>query len=111
MIGWNEVSIWEVPGYSQAKVFLPERDQVKALLQQAIDDVMAPAPLTNYVQTLEAQLTDAIQATASAMSTSTPTLTPTPTQTSSDTPQITTTSGTPELTPTLTPTLSGYPYP
>lgn len=111
MIGWNEFSIWEVPGYSQAKVFLPERDQVKALLQQAIDDVMAPAPLTNYVQTLEAQLTDAIQATASAMSTSTPTLTPTPTQTSSDTPQITTTSGTPELTPTLTPTLSGYPYP
>ncbi len=107
MIGWDECSVWEVPGYSQAQVFLPDRDRVRALLQQAIDEVMVPAPLTNIVQTLEAQLTQAVQATLSAVSTSTPTPTPTP----SGTVQVTTTTGTPEITPTLTPTVPGYPYP
>jgi len=111
MIGWDQFSIWEVPGHSQAQVFLPNRERVRALLQQAIDDAMVPAPLTNYVQTLEAQLTNAIKVTISAVSTSTPTPSPTPTQTTSGTPQVTTTGGTPELTTTLTPTVPGYPYP
>jgi LCP family protein required for cell wall assembly len=107
MIGWDEFSIWEVPGYSQAQVFLPNRERVSALLQQAIDDVMVPAPLTNAVGTLEAQLTNAVQATRSAIITSTVTPSPTP----SATQQVIITDGTPEITPTLTPTIQGYPYP
>ena len=102
MIGWDQISIWEVPGYSQAMVFLPYQDRVKSLLQTAIDDIMSPSPFTNQVQTLEAQLTAAIQATATAhgVITPTPTLTPTPTQT----PDITDTVPIPIFTPTLTPT-------
>ncbi len=109
MIGWDEFSIWEVPGYSQAKVFLPERESVKALLQQAIDDVMLPAPLTNYVQTLEAQLTSAYLATLFSTETLTPTLTQTPIYTTTLTPSGTLTTGTVEPTPTPTPTPPGYP--
>lgn len=105
MIGWDEFSIWEVPSFSQAKVFLPERERVRAVLQQAIDDLMVPAPLTNYVQTLEAQLTDAYQATLTSIDTATPTITLTPVPTFTNTPTI----GTEEPTPTSTPTPEGYP--
>jgi polyisoprenyl-teichoic acid--peptidoglycan teichoic acid transferase len=111
MIGWDEFSVWEISGESQAQVFLPKRDRIKALLQQAIDDVMVPAPLTNYVNTLESQLTNAVLATPSPTNTLTPTMTPTLSQTTSGTPQVTTTEETSELTPTLTPTVPGYPYP
>jgi len=105
MIGWDQISIWEVPGYSQAKVFLPHQDRVRTLLQTAIDDIMSPSPFTNQVQTLEAQLTAAIQATATAhgILNPTPTLTPTPSQT----PDITETLPIPTFTPTITP--PGYP--
>jgi len=109
MIGWDEFSIWEVPSYSQAKVFLPERESVRAVLQQAIDDVMVPAPLTNFVQTLEAQLTNAYQATLTSIDTATPTLTPTTILTITNTPELTPTTGTEEPTPTSTPTPEGYP--
>ena len=83
MIGWDQISIWEVPGYSQAKVFLPDQEKIKALLQGAIDDIMIPSPLTDQVQTLEAQLTAAYGATATAyhLITPSPTTTPTPTGT------------------------------
>lgn len=105
MIGWDQISIWEVPGYSQAKVFLPNQDRVKSLLQTAIDDIMNPSPFTNQVQTLEAQLTAAYQAAATAhvIGTFTPTLTPTPTQTLEVTEGI----PTPSPMPTITP--PGYP--
>ena len=103
VIGWDQISIWEVPGYSQAKVFLPDQAGVKAVLQSAIDGIMIPSPLTNQVQTLEAQLTAAHQATATAFSQATPapTVTPTPAETHT----ITETWETP--TPTITP--PGYP--
>jgi LCP family protein required for cell wall assembly len=80
MIGWDQTQLWEIPGKSQAQVFLPNQSAVKALLQQAIDDVMKPMPLTNQVQTLEAQLTAAFEATIASAITNTPTpVTPTPT--------------------------------
>lgn len=105
MIGWDQISIWEVPGYSQAQVFLPHQDRVRILLQTAIDDIMSPSPFTNQLQTLEAQLTAAVQATATAhgIITPTPTLTPTPSQT----PDFTDTVPIPIFTPTITP--PGYP--
>ena len=105
MIGWDQISIWEVPGYSQAQVFLPNRDRVRDLLQTAIDDIMSPSPLTNQVQTLEAQLTAAYQATATAHGqvSPTPTITPTPSQTLEATEIL----SIPSPTPTITP--PGYP--
>lgn len=92
MIGWDQITLWEVPGYSQAQVFLPIRDSVKGVLQQAIDDVMTPKPLTDQVKTLEAQLTAAHQSTPSLVATETPTPT---------------SSLDPTATPTITP--PGYP--
>lgn len=105
MIGWDQISVWEVPGYSQAQVFLPHQDQVKNVLQTAIDDIMSPSPFTNQVQTLEAQLTAAHHATATAQSifNPTPTLTPTPSLPLEATEVL----PTPSYTPTLTP--PGYP--
>ncbi|MFU8826652.1 MAG: LCP family protein [Brevefilum sp.] len=100
IIGWDQISIWEVPGYSQALVFLPDQEGVKSVLQNAIDAILIPSPLTNQVQTLEAQLTAAHQATATAFGQPTPTLTPTPLETETMTP-------TPSPTPTITP--PGYP--
>jgi polyisoprenyl-teichoic acid--peptidoglycan teichoic acid transferase len=114
MIGWDQISIWEVPGYSQAKVFLPDQDGVRAVLQNAIDDLMSPSPLTNQVKTLEAQLTAAYQATATAYGQAIPmrTITPTPSVTPQGTedlitPGLTATVITPGPTATITP--PGYP--
>ena len=95
MLGWDAISLWEVPDQSQAQVFLPDRGQVRTIFQQAIDDVMEPQPLTNQVSTLEAQLTALYEAT----------LTPAPTAT--PTPEPTLTGATVTLTPTATP--PGYP--
>ena len=83
MIGWDAVTLWQIPDYSQAQVLLPKQDVVYATLQQAIDDIMQPAPLTNQVQTLEAQLTAQIEKTLQPAATSTPSPTPTPTPTPS----------------------------
>jgi len=107
IVGWDQFSLWQVPGYSQAQVFLPDQESIRQILQQAINDVMTPAPLTNQVNTLEAQLTDAYQATASPANTSTPTQTPTPTVTY--TPEPTTTGSTLSPSPTITLTPPGYP--
>ena len=101
MLGWDQVRLWEVPGYSQAQVFLPNQEAVRQVFQQAIDHIMSPQPLTNQVQTLEAQLTAAYYTTASPEMTITQTSTPTPTITP------TFDSQSPTSTPTITP--PGYP--
>jgi polyisoprenyl-teichoic acid--peptidoglycan teichoic acid transferase len=103
MIGWEETTLWELPGYSQAKVFLPDREGVRAVIQQAIDDVLIPEPLSNQVQTLEAQLT--MMATSLIVETATLTLTPTSTPTQTPTPGPSPTGPT----PTPSATLEGYP--
>ncbi len=83
MIGWDAVTLWQIPDHSQAQVLLPKQEVVHATLQQAIDDIMQPAPLTNQVQTLEARLTAQIEKTLQPTATSTPSPTPTPTPTPS----------------------------
>ncbi len=55
-IGRDAVSIWELPGSSQAKVFLPDRQVVLEVMQSALDSIMTPAPLSELVRTLEYQL-------------------------------------------------------
>jgi LCP family protein required for cell wall assembly len=94
MIGWDQISLWEIPGHSQAIVFLPDQAGVKSVLENALAFIMSPSPLTERVKTLEAQLTAASEATATAYGQRMPTSTPSP-------------AGTPFLTPTLT--LPGYP--
>ena len=106
MLGWDAIAIWEIPGSSQAKVFLPVEVEVSTILQQAIDFVLMPEPLTQQVETLAARLTEIVQATLYP-STSTPTLTPTQTET----PLATPTGDTPTPTTTPTQTPPGYPYP
>jgi hypothetical protein len=108
MIGWDQMALWEIPGYSQAQVFLPNQEAVQALFQQAIDHVMQPSPLTNQVQTLEAQLTAAFEQTITAAVTATPSPTTTPTLT--PTPTLTTLTPSPS-TLTITPTLTLPEYP
>lgn len=111
MIGWDQIRLWEVTDYSQAVVFLPDQEGVRSVLQQAIDGIMTPKPLTNQVQTLEAQLTAANQGTISPTETPIPTFTPmltrTPTPTLTTTSGATTTEDVSSPTPTLTP--PGYP--
>jgi len=114
MIGWDQMSVWEIPGFSQAQVFLPKEKDVKILLEEAIDQILTPSPLTDQVRTLEAQLTAAYQATASSLITDTPTPTSTPsitptglTPSPSLTPSPTDAKAVPSLTPT--PTTQGYP--
>jgi LCP family protein required for cell wall assembly len=112
MIGWDQISLWELPGYTQTQVFLPKEKDVKILLEDAIERILVPEPLTGQVRTLEAQLTAAYQATATPgvleVITPAPTSTPTiPSPASSPTPSPTGT--TPSLSPTPTPTPQGYP--
>ena len=83
MLGWDALTVWDIPDYSQAQVLLPKQDVVREILQQALNDVMQPAPLTNQVQTLEAQLTAQIEKTLQPTITGTPTPTPTVTSTPS----------------------------
>lgn len=112
MIGWDQISLWELPGYTQTQVFLPKEKDVKILLEDAIERILVPEPLTGQVRTLEAQLTAAYQATATPgvleVITPTPTSTSTiPLPTTSQTPSPTGT--TPGPSPTQTPTPQGYP--
>lgn len=103
MIGWDQITLWEVPGYSQARVFLPDQAAVREVLQAALESIMVPSPFTNQVLTLEAQLTAAHLATATFLGqfNPTPMLTPTPFGT------VTPLGTEPILTPTITP--PGYP--
>lgn len=112
MIGWDQISLWELPGYTQTQVFLPKEKDVKILLEDAIERILVPEPLTGQVRTLEAQLTAAYQATATPGVLQVITFTPTSTSTipspaSSQTPSPTGTI--PGPSPTPTPTPQGYP--
>lgn len=112
MIGWDQILLWELPGYTQTQVFLPKEKDVKILLEDAIERILVPEPLTGQVRTLEAQLTAAYQATATPGSLQVITFTPTSTSTipspaSSQTPSPTGTI--PGPSPTPTPTPQGYP--
>jgi LCP family protein required for cell wall assembly len=104
IIDWDQMSIWEIPGYSQAQVFLPDQKDVKMLLEEALGHILEPAPLTDQVQTLEAQLTAAYQASETPVFDSTSTSTPTPSTTPSQslTPSPTGVTASPSLTPSPT---------
>ncbi|HEX9013032.1 MAG TPA: LCP family protein [Anaerolineaceae bacterium] len=126
--GAEETTPWQLPN-SQVTVLLPRPEPLRALLQAAVDAVSVPAPLTDRVSTLIAQLTVSPTPTKTSLPTLTPTrtLTPTPTvtRTATSTPTITPTgtitpptstpTGTLTITPTgsqtVTPTLTPTPSP
>ncbi len=97
-IGADQVDVWQLS--PQAQVFLPRRQPVQALLQQALDAAQSPAPLSEIVQTLEYELTVSPTPTDTPIPTNTPTATVTPQPTETATP---TASATPTFTPTPTP--------
>ena len=102
-VGPDETTRWRLP-QSNGEVLLPRPEALKSLLQRAVDSVSEPAPMTDRVSTLVAELT------ISPTPTITPSITPTPTRTRTAAPTSTqtrtpTVTGTPPTaTPTLTPT-------
>jgi polyisoprenyl-teichoic acid--peptidoglycan teichoic acid transferase len=76
----NQLKNWVFPGPLASPVFLPKRIPMRALLQQAIDFVLTPAPPSNLA------LTQVPLITRSPTVTLTPTRTATPWPTSSRTP-------------------------
>lgn len=67
LIGWDYLLQWELPDDSQTKVLLPNTDLIQVELEAAIAFVMQAAPLSERVLTLEAQATQAMAATHTAI--------------------------------------------
>lgn len=105
--GLNAFQIWELPGAVQARVLLPHQDQIRRLVQEAIDFTLIPVQTSDLILTLEYELT--ISPTPTNTPTHTPTLTYTPTVTRTTTiqPTASITPGGPTLTPSNT--VEGYP--
>lgn len=93
--GELEMNTWEMSQNPSAKVFLPNRPAILAMMQDAVDFVTTPGPFSDVLLTLEYELT--------VSPTPTETYTPTPTPTSTSTPTVT---HTPTRTQTLTPTVT-----
>jgi polyisoprenyl-teichoic acid--peptidoglycan teichoic acid transferase len=121
-LGQRELKLWEITTHPQTDVFLPVRSALMDFMQQAINFVTTPSPLSEVVVTLQYELTISptptrtytITPTSTATSTSTITLTPTRTQTFTWTPGPTRTiTRTPTITPTrtVTATLTSTPTP
>jgi anionic cell wall polymer biosynthesis LytR-Cps2A-Psr (LCP) family protein len=96
IIGWDAISIWDLPGNSQVQVFLPDQKAILDIMNNAVNLVMEPSPLSDLVTTLVYELT-AIVPTQSLSTAQTPVVTGT---------QV----GTPFIsTPTRTPTMMVQP--
>lgn len=93
--GELEMSTWEMSQNPSAKVFLPNRPAILAMMQDAVDFVTTPGQFSDVILTLEYELT--------VSPTPTETYTPTPTPTRTSTPTVT---QTPTRTQTLTPTVT-----
>lgn len=57
IMGWDAISIWELPDNSQVQVFLPDQKAILDIMNKAVNMVMAPSPLSDLVTTLEYELT------------------------------------------------------
>jgi len=94
---------WQISEDPDASVFLPNRPALMKMMQQAINFVTTPSPLSEVVITLEYQLTVSPTPTTTYTSTPTPTHTLPPPPTATRTRVITVTvNSTTTVTPTLT---------
>jgi hypothetical protein len=96
----DQLTTWQIEDQPEANVFLPVRPALMRFMQQAINFVSTPSPLSEIVVTLEYQLTISPTPTT----TYTPTIAPTRTL-----PPSPTATGTRGITPTLTTTISVTP--
>ncbi len=72
----NELEIWKLPeNLVASSVFLPKRAVMEPVLQDALNFIQTPAPLSEVVRTYEAALTNIPTATATRQLSATPTLT------------------------------------
>ena len=53
----SDLKTWQIPNTSNTNVFIPNRENVISLVQQAINFVLTPAPLSARVITLQYELT------------------------------------------------------
>lgn len=109
---------WDLPGDVKATVLLPRGNRLLQLVQQALDFTRLPVPQSDFILTLEYELTISPTPTNTVTPSPTFTLTPSSTATVSVTPTVTITPGGPTFTSTatlagypsnLTPTTAGYP--
>jgi len=113
-LGSDDVIPWQISGNTGPAVLLLQLQAVQVLVQQAIDDVLTPAPLTDRYSTLVYELTVSPTPTLSL----TPTLTPIPSITKTKTATITQTktstitiTPTTTITPTQSPSMTLTPVP
>ncbi|HEX9018027.1 MAG TPA: LCP family protein [Anaerolineaceae bacterium] len=102
-LGENEMHVWELSDQPQARVYLPNRPALMRLMQQAVNFVTTPSPLSEIVVTLEYELTTSPTPTSTPTSTPRPTFTPVPSRTPLPSATITFTPG-PSPTGTISPT-------
>jgi len=95
----EDLSLFDLPGQVKDQVFLPRPGALLRAVQQAINFVLTPQPMSDRVLTLEYELT--ISPTPTETFTGTPTITATFTATRTETPQPTA-SRTPTAKPTRT---------
>jgi LCP family protein required for cell wall assembly len=119
--GEDELSTWKIPEDLSPAVFLPVREAMLPVLQNAMGFVQTPSPLSEIIKTYESAMTIVPTATASRTPTITPTYTLTPRSTTAQptgtgtqfTPTPSSTAGGPTPTPTQTLTRTatqpGYP--
>lgn len=104
----KELSVWTIPGQMPVQVFLPRGAAFRDKIQQAVNFVLTPEPVSEIVLTLEYEMTISPTPTITLTPSKTlpPTLTPratsTPARTPTLTPQTPSVSPTPSLTPTDT---------
>lgn len=103
VVGWEQVTLWELPDHTKTSVLLPRSEIVTALFQQALAAVGEASPLGEVVLTYEAQLTAAVAQTQTAQVTPTQPITPPGTELPGVTPSPSSTPP-PGTTPTRTPT-------
>ena len=117
VLGWEQLSQWELPDSTQTTVLLPREEEVAQVFEQALAAISEPSPLGEIVLTYEAQVTIAVALTQTSQATayvpirptSTPIGQPTATRTPTQRGQPTATRTT---TPTRTPTATrSEPYP
>ena len=100
IIGWDAIRIWDLPDNSQVQVFLPDQNAILNIMNNAVNMVMAPSPLSDLVTTLEYELTARVP--TQTLST---VQTPVETGTQSSTPFVLTPTPTPTPTMMVQPTL------
>ncbi len=69
VLGWEQLSEWELPDNTQTVVLLPREEEVAEVFEQSLAAISEPSPLGEIVLTYEAQVTIAVALTQTAQAT------------------------------------------